>query len=128
MPWAGKVIHHAHRVCETEHSFCAASGGDSGGACICINRDGIRSTAHVFIPAHHRWQVQTLAVFRQQRHANITRGIAHHKSYELRCCKLRGENQVTLILTVLVVNYNYCLAGSDIRNRLLDGVQTNCAI
>src|SRR6185437_9221124 len=71
----------------------------------------------------HGGQLEAVGFCLGDRHADVARGVADHEREQLRRRELGGEDQVALVLAVLVVYDDHCLAGRDVLDGPFDRIQ-----
>ncbi len=77
----------------------------------------------VLVGRVHRRQAEPVAVVTVERDAQVPGGVPHHEGHEFGGGFLRREDEVTLVLTVLVVDHDDRFTGGDIGDRALDAVE-----
>jgi hypothetical protein len=98
-------------------------GGDAGGDMITgIHRIGKIRPHQGRVFSGGEWlQVQTAQAFQASGHADQAPAMGGQKVNLLRCAMLGGENEVSFILALLIVNQDNRLTGGDGLDNFRDG-------
>ena len=120
----GEIVGRAGRVGQQAHGGGPIGCGDPGPHPVAgVDGDGVGGAVLVLVHRVHRQQPEPVADGPVQRHAQVSRRVAHHEGDEFGRGHLRGEDKVTLVLAVLVVDDDDGLTRRDIGDRPFDGVQ-----
>ncbi|CKR78434.1 Uncharacterised protein [Mycobacterium tuberculosis] len=121
---AGEIVGHTGRIGQQPHGGSPIGRRNaSSNAIPCIDCDGVCRPVLVLVHRVHGQQAQPVADGTVQRNAQVSGGVADHEGHHLRRCLLGGEDQVTLVLPVFVVDDDDGLTRRNVGNRPLDGVQ-----
>ena len=102
-----EILRLSRWVNETFYGFTTLKGGDTCSGGISIHRYGKCCFMVISIVGHHWENLQPIQIFCLHRGTNKPLGISSHEVYVLRGQCLGGNNKVTFIFPVLVVNYDY---------------------
>ena len=99
----------------------AVLGGNAGGGAVAIvDRNGKGGAVDRVIVGDHRRQVQAARDLAGQRRADDAAGVAHDERHFLGRGMDRGDDQVALVLTVVVIGDDDDLAGGERLDRFAD--------
>jgi hypothetical protein len=102
----------------------AVGGRDAGADPLAgVDRHRERGAAAVLVGVVHGRQPKTVRVRLGQGYADVARAVPHGEREQLGGRVLGGEDEVSLVLPVRVVDDDHRLAGGDVRDRLFDRVE-----
>jgi len=88
-----------------------------------FDRNGKRGFVNGRVVANHLRDVKLVEASADHRHADQTAGVLAHKVDRGRRRQLSRHHEVAFVLPVLVVEHHHHLAGADVPDGLLDGVE-----
>ena len=88
-----------------------------------FDRDGERGLVDGRVVAHHLRDVQFVEPRARHRHADQSAGVLAHEVDRLGRDHLGRHDEIALVLAVLVVEHDDHLAGANVGDRLVDGVE-----
>ncbi len=92
-----------------------------------IDADGESSAVRLGVLRrhHHRRQIEIVAAFTGETHADHPGRVPHEERERLGCGGVGGHDQVAFVLAVLVVRDHHDLTAGDGGDRVLDGVESH---
>jgi hypothetical protein len=101
-------------------------GGDAGSdaeAPLCVDADSERGGELLGVPFRHGDQAKLVAAVPRQCETDQSTAVQRHEVDHLGSSELRGADEVSLVLPILVVGNDDDLPVSEIVNRLLDSTE-----
>ncbi len=104
----------------------SVGGADAGGDPVAgVDRDRELGAHLVAVVWRHQRDLEPVEHVGRHRHAHHPAAVPDRERHQLRGRLGGGEDDVALVLSVLVVDDDHGLAGGDVGDRALDGVQTD---
>ena len=126
---AGNIRRSGGSVREDLHGACAICRGDAGAHTRCrIAGDGVCSALGVLVVGDHGRQVHLVGTLVAQGCADHAGGVADHEAHQLGGCVLGGEDDVTFVFAVFVVNDDYGATCCDSVHCGLHAVEDACGV
>ena len=114
------------RVGQHPDGVGAVGGADAGADAVAgVHRDRVRRAQLVLVVRGHQRDLEPLQHGARHRHADHAAGVADREGHQLGRRLGGGEDDVALVLAVLVVDHDHRLAGGDVGDGPLDGVQAH---
>jgi hypothetical protein len=94
--------------------YCTATlaGGNSCFHGPVVNGHGVSGAQGIGTRGNHGWELKPIGDFGQHRHAKQPFAVCDHKVDQLRRCLFSGTDEITFILTILVIEYDHEVAAA----------------
>ena len=126
---AGELPRLGRGVGQRPRGAGAVGGADPGGDAVAgVDGDRVGRAQLVLVVGRHQRDLEPLEHVARHRHADDAAGVADGEGHQLGGRLRGGEDDVALVLPVLVVHHDDGLAGGDVGDGLLDGVEAHAVV